>query len=575
MAWIDSKLEEIVRRNFHDRTIIGHHKAKSWQKSRYIQLETSLKGDMDIHYELYQGHVELHLEGKYHKSEYREFCRLLRRKTINRPDVEWTDWQEYRNHRSRLLMPTDTDYNVIVAFKSIIQIYDRLIVQALDELKASKQETFAFSDRLCFNEGSLEEDDVCLDICCLGTVFANKLVIPAYQRNYCWGEKEVSSLWRTLTEMKEPHVYHLGIIILQKIGNKEYAVIDGQQRLVTLTLICKYLQYDGNLPLLTQTFHSKESKEQIGRNIYFIEKQVDGCKDSRLLKKILNNLSLSVLILKEGRLELAYTFFSNVNSNAVALSDLDLLKAHHLRYLENDAQTEEIVERWNSTRQDENEILEETFSKHLLRLRTWLRGECIEDSKLTHPTLEEYVAASEIEGISPGKLDPEAYSRMRCGDYFFSYVSKFIDEYKEFSSTPEISQLQQILSGETHGRYASVIVSLSFAYYLKFGRDYLAEAMFAIIGVISEHRYTKTADRVGIERKALSSGILLIILQSPAPSFFIAECLKRVRIHPLDLDVLKGIQLRYFNRLQNLLSRLMTNFKAPLLLKIFCDEYNI
>ena len=48
---------------------------------------------------------------------------------------------------------------------------------------------------------------------------------------------------------------------------------------------------------------------------------------------IINQLIFTVLILKESRLDLAYTFFSNENSKGVPLSDYDLLKAHHLRYI--------------------------------------------------------------------------------------------------------------------------------------------------------------------------------------------------------------------------------------------------
>lgn len=96
------------------------------------------------------------------------------------------------------------------------------------------------------------------------------------------------SLWNTLNEMVKGKEYHLGIIILHKTAEGEYCVIDGQQRLVTLTLICKSLGYSGSLPLLSQTFHSKESKEQIGRNLHLINKLIKESKDSNLLNKIIS-----------------------------------------------------------------------------------------------------------------------------------------------------------------------------------------------------------------------------------------------------------------------------------------------
>lgn len=134
--------------------------------------------------------------------------------------------------------------------------------------------------------------------------------------------------------MPEDQDYHLGSIILQNIDNG-YHIIDGQQRLVTLTICLRALGYEGNMPLLAQRFESKEACENIANAKYVISHQVkyDPKDNSLLLKKILSHLSFSVLILNSKNLDLAYTFFSNQNSRGVRLSDYDILKAHHLRFL--------------------------------------------------------------------------------------------------------------------------------------------------------------------------------------------------------------------------------------------------
>ena len=573
MAWIDKYLENFVKSSFPTRKTQAYYEPYSRQWNRHIQLETSLPNDMDIHYELYQDHVELHLEGKYRKSEYMEFCKRLRLRTLRNPMLEWKSWQNTPNHRCTLLMPTNDWDDVRNAFKSIMDIFDRLIVDCMGEHNELNAGEMTFNHREHMDESSLSTEDVCLDICRLGTVFAHNLMIPDYQRNYCWGEKEVKSLWRTLAEMTEGKDYHLGIVILHKPEDGEYFVIDGQQRLVTLTLICKLLGYKGSLPLLTQTFHSKDSKNQIGRNIFLLNKLIKESRDSKLAYKLLNNLRLSVLILKEGKLELAYTFFSNVNSKGVALSDLDLLKAHHLRFLENEVQTEWIAENWNKTLLNEYEELNDTLSTHLLRLRAWFRKQ-LSDTHSKHPTLDEYSASPEIESIRTSNLKEDPYSKISGGEHFFSYTSQYLEIYKEFISTPEISSLRGTLKGETHDRYTSVIVSLAFAYYLKFGKAFLAEAMFAIIGNISQHRYKKSAVKKEIEKAAMSSDILFMIMQAPAPSFFIAECLNNIRIHPLELEELNGIRMRYYQRLQDLFGQLESRFTVNTISEILCNEYN-
>lgn len=573
MAWIDKHLENYIRSCFPARETRAYHEPYSRQWNRHIQLGTSLSGDMDIHYEFYQDHVELHLEGKYHKSEYKDFCKLLRLKTLRNPLLEWKSWQNSPNHRCTLLHSTKEWSEVREAFNLIIEIFDGIITDYIKQHSDSSGEEIAFNHRLHMNEESLTTEDVCLDICRLGTIFSQNLVIPDYQRNYCWGEKEIKALWGTLSEMSEEKEYHLGIIILHKTSDDKYLVIDGQQRLVTLTLICKLLGYAGNMPLLSQTFHSKDSKEQIGRNLYLINKLIKNNRDSKLASKLLNNLRLSVLILREGKLELAYTFFSNVNSKGVTLSDLDLLKAHHLRFLDNELQTEWIAEKWNKTLLNEYNELNETLSTHLLRLRKWIRKHHI-NSNSDHPTLEEYSAAPEIESIRSSNIVIDPYAKISGGEYFFSYTSQYLEVYKEFLSTPEISNLLGTLNGETHHRYTSVIVSLTFAYYLKFKKRFLAEAMFAIIGNISQHRYKKSAIKKEIEKYAMSSDLVFMLWQAPSPSFFIAECLNNIRIHPLELEDLGGIRMRYFQRIQDLFGQLESRFTVPSITEILGHEYN-
>lgn len=102
------------------------------------------------------------------------------------------------------------------------------------------------------------------------------------------------------------------------------------------------------MPLLAQRFESKEACENIANAKYVISNLVKykPSDNSLLLKNMLSHLSFSVLILTSSNLDLAYTFFSNQNSRGVRLSDYDILKAHHLRFLiSNDQQAEHLARR--------------------------------------------------------------------------------------------------------------------------------------------------------------------------------------------------------------------------------------
>ena len=68
--------------------------------------------------------------------------------------------------------------------------------------------------------------------------------VPDYQRGYRWGENEVKQLLddidenRQKNEQKNEHNnYYIQPLVLKEIGEKNYELIDGQQRLTTLYLI--------------------------------------------------------------------------------------------------------------------------------------------------------------------------------------------------------------------------------------------------------------------------------------------------------------------------------------------------
>ncbi|WP_455227326.1 DUF262 domain-containing protein [Lautropia mirabilis] len=64
--------------------------------------------------------------------------------------------------------------------------------------------------------------------------------IPRFQRDYSWGEDEWEDLWQdiltTIGEDGDP-AHYMGYLVLQSTDDRRFDVIDGQQRLTTLSLI--------------------------------------------------------------------------------------------------------------------------------------------------------------------------------------------------------------------------------------------------------------------------------------------------------------------------------------------------
>lgn len=234
-----------------------------------------IKEDQDLHYEYIGGSVELHLEGKYQSTDYKNFAKELRFQTSRNPRLHWLGWQGRNQCRCRIDAPTDDWEQLLIAFKDIMSIFDPIIEKIISRTTINPC-VEPYKGETDFSEEGLNNDEVCLSTCSLGKLFGNNLVIPDYQRNYCWEDKQVKALWESLKEIPHESEYHLGTIILQKDQNGNYAVIDGQQRLVTLTLIAReptlsgqYAFAETEIPIrkLKETY----SKQQMVDNAFGIK----------------------------------------------------------------------------------------------------------------------------------------------------------------------------------------------------------------------------------------------------------------------------------------------------------------
>lgn len=81
----------------------------------------------------------------------------------------------------------------------------------------------------------------------LSTIFTGiEYIVPIYQRSYAWEKEEIEQLLNDILDFKkktdENTKYYLGSLIVDNLGNNQFSVIDGQQRLTTLFLIFAYLR---------------------------------------------------------------------------------------------------------------------------------------------------------------------------------------------------------------------------------------------------------------------------------------------------------------------------------------------
>lgn len=71
-------------------------------------------------------------------------------------------------------------------------------------------------------------------------LFSNgkKYIVPRFQRDYSWGEDQWNDLWRDVVALGESDSSHyMGTIVLKQREDGAFEVIDGQQRLATLSIL--------------------------------------------------------------------------------------------------------------------------------------------------------------------------------------------------------------------------------------------------------------------------------------------------------------------------------------------------
>lgn len=87
--------------------------------------------------------------------------------------------------------------------------------------------------------------------------------VPRFQRDYSWTSSEWDDLWQDIEGLFDENgedEHYMGYLVLQSRDSKNFDVIDGQQRLTTLSIIV--LAFLGNLQKLIDDGHESDKNEQ-------------------------------------------------------------------------------------------------------------------------------------------------------------------------------------------------------------------------------------------------------------------------------------------------------------------------
>lgn len=213
-----------------------------------------------------------------------------------------------------------------------------------------------------------------LKITKLKDVLGMKLALPSYQRPYSWSVKSTNTLFIDTHEAFRDGIneYRLGSVILHKECSGKYNIVDGQQRLTTLSILL-YCLGDDKQSLLREKY-SKLSNDAIVTNFGVLAKRINELNydEREKYKDYLVNQCTMVQIVTDSEQE-AFQFFDSQNSRGKELAPHDLLKSYHLREMnsEEEKQKVKIINRWENRNQDE---LNDLFEGYLYPLTQWYKG---------------------------------------------------------------------------------------------------------------------------------------------------------------------------------------------------------
>ncbi len=177
-------------------------------------------------------------------------------------------------------------------------------------------------------------------------------MIPEYQRDYSWGEKEIERFMDSIKKAVNGEQVFMGTVQFDLEG-EEYHVIDGQQRMTTFLLLFSVIDenciLDNNIKIKIKNFNSNNKKleealagkaesEEDNRylqNKNLIKSFIDEIKaePAEIIKDIKNNIYFVELITKDIPLPSVVGIFNTINTTGLDLNCADMFKLQYYEYL--------------------------------------------------------------------------------------------------------------------------------------------------------------------------------------------------------------------------------------------------
>ena len=324
----------------------------------------------------------------------------------------------------------------------MISIFDP-IFQEYEDNKAKLREEIIRSESKVLPDDRFDVDNLNFYTWNVAEIPFRSLQIPFYQRSYRWGLKQVNQLINDVIEFSDNTAsskdvsYRLGSVVLHKND-----IVDGQQRLVTLSLLLysmwinprirKNVEFNGEvggfISALIDFWNRISYKDpvafaNVSRNLELI-KERESELSSEFFMTVLNKCQFVVIILPTS--SEAFQFFDSQNARGKDLEAHDLRKEFHLRDIaENSFDENRDGANIDTWQKEKTETMKALFLT-LYRIKQWSAGNSAQ-----------YFRKSDInafKGLSLVNYEKDPRFRLPCYDsaYLLAYL------YELFVKQPEL-----------------------------------------------------------------------------------------------------------------------------------------
>lgn len=291
------------------------------------------------------------------------------------------------------------------------------------------------------------------------------LAIPDYQRPYKWTKRNIEELLTDISKAIEEgqkygksYKYRIGTILIHNSQDGKLYIVDGQQRIISIALVCLYLRPSFHSDLIDHCFSDNVSKQNIRDNYMFIRQwfTLQGDAEKNCFLDALKDI-IEVIVITVDEESEAFQLFDSQNSRGKALYPHDLLKAYHLRKMNSSlSEMEHAVKKWED---EEPSEIKELFSDYIFPIFNWskkAKTDTFSDRNIEvfkgADIKESYTYAMRAFKSSPIFQISEPFI---AGNDFFEYVGHYIqllrDIKKELEQNGEFSAIQEILSDKSSG----------------------------------------------------------------------------------------------------------------------------